>query len=204
MSKFYCLYAEDGRALKGARDYLLTNQFSQHIICDTQPKPSLFPTAFKNANFALEGLTVAVCWVKPEHASSFMDAAVFHPDLTWYKEVSPPKAQEIFCINYFIKRLGRARCGLPPIVERRLLPEDPTQVTRNRIVAMLEDHERQQPHDYKWNLDHRRILHELEVFDKMHGLNQQVMGVTNPEDIMNPLADGINIGLVPIKRARHF
>lgn len=204
MSKFYCVYAVDGTSYREARDYLQRNQYSQHIICDTQPKPSLFPTAFKSANFAIDGVTVAVCWLKPENASSFIDLAVFHPELTWYKTVSPPKEQEQACINYFIRRLGRARCGLPPIIERRSLPQDPTQITRNRIVARLEEHETEQPHDYKWNLDHRRILHDLEVFDRMHGLNQQVEGVTNPQDIMNPLADGIHIGMVPFKKPRNF
>lgn len=204
MSKFYCLYAVDGTAYREARDYLQRNQFTQHIICDTQPRPSLFPTAFKNANFAIDGITVAVCWVKPENASTFADAAVFHPELTWYKTVSPPKEQEIPCINYFIRRLGRARCGLPPIVQRRPLPEDPVQVTRRRLVSLIDEHFNQQPHNYKWDLDHKRLLHQLEVYDKMNGLNQEVLGVTNPQDIMNPLADGIHIGLIPFKKARHF
>ena len=204
MSKFYCIYAVDGVALKQAREYLQANQFSQHIICDTQPRPSMFPTAFKKANFAIDGITVAVCWVKPEHQASFIDAAVFHPELTWYKTVSPPKDQEIFCINYFIKRLGRARCGLPPIVEWRRLPENPTQTARNRLLSLIDDHKLQQPHDYKWTLDHRRLLHDLEVFDKMNGINQTVEGVTNPQDIMNPLADGIHIGMVPFKKPRNY
>ena len=78
------------------------------------------------------------------------------------------------------------------------------QQTRANLIARIEDHERQQPHDYKWTLDHRRLEHDLEVFDQQHGINQTVWGITNPQDIMNPLADGIQIGMVPFKKPRHF
>ena len=204
MSKFFCVYCTDGRHAKDARDYLEKNKYSQRLICDTNPRPSVFPAAFKNARFGLAGITIAVCWLKPEHQKNFIDLAVFHPEFAWYVEIAPPPQQQQFCIQYFVTRLGRARCGLPPIIEPRSIPMSADDITRERLIAAIEDHEKQQPHDYKWTLDHRRLEHQLEVFDEQHGRTQTVWGITNPQDMMNPLADGLHWGLVPFKKSKHF